>query len=539
MKRKTALLVAAVMAGLLTAWAVGRGITTRGNEGGVEPAPAMTRLAPYHPGMSLREAFDTLPASADRTALTLLLDNTDAWTARWRLLESARQSLDISYFILREDLFGAAFLGHLLKKAKEGVRTRLLFDAQGTAMSFVSPRGNDWLDTLANTGNVKLKLFRPLLNRYVQALLTLNPVALVASEHDKILVMDNHIGMIGGRNISAEYFADPADMPKAFEDADLILQGKTAARRLIAAFEAQYRRDDAQAIERERLNLESYAEELLLAYRAMDAWLKGVPLDASSQERIKTLGLSWRKDLAKFPRLRGALKEPAPEPEAQAETRLLDSRTRLEPREEIIGEALARLSQSARRQILIQSPYLVLSKQAVDTLAAVGRRGVQITVLTNSPVSSDNALSQAFFLEQWPELLARVPGLRIFVTGRARTVHTKLAVFDDQVTLIGTYNLDPISMEINSEIMAAVWSGPFARDAARHPRALLKRGPPMVYEYRIQRDASGQAVRDADGKPIIVFGPRDHADPEEWRKIQVYWATLRAAGKVAGFVPLF
>lgn len=536
MKRKVAV---AVILGLVVAWGAARVLSMRSDADTPEAAPALTRLGPYQAGMTLRQAFDSLPANAERTRLTLLLDNPHAWAARWRQLDATRESLDISYFILREDLFGAAFLGHLLKKAQEGVRIRLLLDAQGTVMSFTSPRGNDWLDTLANTGNIQVKIFRPLLRRYVQAVLTLNPVALVASEHDKIMVADGRTGMIGGRNISAEYFAHPEDMPKAFEDVDVTVAGKMAAERLIAAFEAQYRRDEARAVAQERIDLASYTEELLLAYRAMDAWLKGVPPEPQTDERIKALGLAWRTELAKYPRLRGILSRAAPAVDSQAETRFLDSRTRLAMREDVIGEGIARLSLSSRHAILVQSPYLVLSKKAVDMLADVGGRGVKILVLTNSPVSSDNALSQAFFLEQWPELLARVPNMRIYVTGRSRTVHTKLAVFDDQVSLVGTYNLDPVSMEINSEIMAAVWSNRFAKQTAQHPRALLARGAPLVYEYRIKRDAAGRALLDENGKPMVSFGPEDHADPAQWRKIQLYRNMLRAAEKIAGFSPLF
>src|SRR5690606_34280136 len=158
------------------------------------------------------------------------------------------------------------------------------------------------------------------------------------------------------------------------------------------------------------------------------------------------------------------------------------------------GEGMTRLLQSAREEVLIVSPYLVLSKEAVAELAEAGARGVAITVLTNSPLSSDNALSQAFFLEQWPELLARVPGLRIYVVDRPGTLHPVVAVFDRRVTLVGTYNLDPISMQVNSEIMAAVWSEEFARQAAALPRAQIERGPPLTYEYRIERDARGRPV---------------------------------------------
>ena len=63
-------------------------------------------------------------------------------------------------------------------------------------------------------------------------------------------------------------------------------------------------------------------------------------------------------------------------------------------------------------------------------LAEAAGRGVRITILTNSPLSSDNAMSQAVFLEQWPELLARLPGARLFVTGDRHNLHGKLAVFD-------------------------------------------------------------------------------------------------------------
>jgi len=523
----------AAVLGLALIWAGASFFASRSKAPAPRPAGELLRLGPYRAGMDLRGAFESLPAPADRTELTLLLDNTEAWAARWRLLAAAKRSIDISYFILREDLFGAAFLGHLLKKAREGVSIRLLFDGQGTAMSFTSPRGNDWLDTLANSGRIEIKIFRPLLHRYVEALFTVNPVALVASEHDKILVIDGRAGMIGGRNISAEYFADPDDMPNAFEDMDVLLGGTAIARYLTEAFEAQYRRVAARPVPRERLDFKSFEEELLRAYRSMDAWLRGEPLPPPAPER------DWVDELVRYPRLRGALARPARAPDARAETRLLDSRTRLEPDGDVIGEAFLRLARSARSHILIQSPYLVLSEAAVQALAEVGRRGTRITILTNSPISSDNALSQAFFLEQWPEMLARVPNLRIFVAGPPRTLHSKTAVFDDQVALVGTYNLDPISMDVNSEVMVAVWSQSFARDIARHPQRLIAAGAPQVYEYRIARDAQGRPQRDADGRPIVAFGPGDHADPAAWRKIQIYWRLLRAAGKIVGFRPLF
>jgi phosphatidylserine/phosphatidylglycerophosphate/cardiolipin synthase-like enzyme len=537
--KRTVAIACLLLAGLGIGWAVVRMAITRLEAPEEIEAPALMQFGPYHPGMDLRQAFESLPpAGGEQTGLSLIHSNLDAWAARWRMLTEARQSIDFTNFILREDVYGAAFLGHLLHKAQQGLRIRLLLDSQGTVMSFRSPRGNDWLDTLANTGNIELKLFRPIGSRYLEALATLNPQAAVASEHDKILVCDRRLGMIGGRNISTEYFAHPADKPDAFEDTDLILYGRSAARGLVTAFELQFRSKWAQANPAELVDLTSYAEELLLAYRAMDAWLRGRAPDAETAGRIGALQLSWIDDLAKLPRSRGTWAA-LPAPEAHAETRLLDSQTRLSAGADIIAQALLRLVQGARERILIQSPYLVLSEEAVDVLAAAARRGVAITVYTNSPVSSDNAMSQAFFLEQWPRLLARVPGLRLFVTGDRRTLHSKLMVFDDRLALVGTYNLDPVSMGLNSEIMAAVWSAPFARRVGDLPRKVLARGAPTVYEYKIKRNARGAPLLDKQGNPIVVFGPRDHAPPDQWRRVQTYWTLLRAAEQLPGFSPVF
>ncbi|BAU47944.1 phospholipase [Sulfurifustis variabilis] len=537
MNRGKAITVLLLGFGVALAWASCRQPADPAASRDARP-PELAHFGPYDAGMNLREAYESLPrGGGERIGLRLIVPNMEAWSARWRLLEQARETLDISYFIVREDFFGAAFLGHLLAKARQGVRIRLLLDAQGSSMAGLSPRGNDWLDALANTGNVAIKLYRPLANRYLEALFTLNPVAAVASEHDKIVVVDGRRGMIGGRNISAEYFAHPSDMKDAFEDTDLILTGRSIADALTQAFESQYDSAGARKLPAERVDLADFADELTLAYRTMDAWIKGRPLDEFVQAATERK-LAWPDEMKRYARLRGtyAAREP---PDTVAETRILDSRTRLEARGDVIGEGLARLVQSASREILVQSPYLVLSEGAVATLEAAGRRGVRITIITNSPISSDNALSQAFFLEQWPELLARVPGLRIFVAGRPRNIHSKVAVFDDEVALVGTYNLDPVSMAVNSEIMAAVWSRAFARLAAAHPREQIAEGPPGLYEYRIERTASGQPVRGKDGRPVVAFGPKDHTSPSDWRKVQAYWAMLRAAEKLPGLAPLF
>jgi cardiolipin synthase C len=528
--RSTKALVAALVAFTFVAcrWALWRD---------AEQEEPVTSLGAWHRGMDLRETFETFPPSSGAAKLTLLTDNPAAWLERWRLLAESERTLDLSYFILHEDVFGVSFLGHVLERAEHGVKVRLLVDAQGTKMSW-KPRGNDYFDELQAHPNIEIKVYRPLPNRIVEAFLKLTPTAAIASEHDKIIAVDGRSGMVGGRNIGAEYFADPKSEPKAFEDTDLSISSEAVCGRLVAAFGAQFESDDAKDEWGDAVNLRPRSEELLGAYRAMDDWLRGTSSRASAggtDDKSKP----WREHLRKHPRLRGALRKELAAPTVESETRILDSQTRYGKANDPITQALARLVQSAKREIVVQSPYLVLSKEAVSLLEDAGKRGVKITLITNSPVSSDNALSQAFFLEQWPEILARVPKMRLFVGGEKHTLHSKVAVFDRVLSMVGTYNLDPTSMTMNSEIVAAAWSEPFARQVLRHPKRMIAAGPPAVFEYRIRRDRRGAPVRGDDGRPLIAFGPEQHCDPKAWKALDAFWTTLRAAEKVPGLSPVF
>lgn len=530
-KKKTIGLL--VVAGVILVWITGRALQgwSEARMGGAEVS-----LAPYRADMDLRAVFETFPLGGDDTQLRLLNDNVEAWTARWRMLRGARKTLDVNYFILRQDVFGAAFLGHLISRARAGCQIRVLLDAQGTKLSN-DLRGNDYLDTLVANG-IEVKFYRPVVNRVFQALFTMNALAAMASDHDKIIVADGGSGIVGGRNIAVEYFAHHRDLPKAFQDTDLFVGGPRVAKALVTAFESQYASKAAETVLGEVVDIDDASADLLLAYRAMDAWLKDKPLAASVRKQLKERNLPWRDELAALPRLKGALKRPKPEA-FRGETRVLDSHVRLQAAIDPIGEGLVRLVRASTRRVVVQSPYLVLSEDAVAVLEEAGRRGVAITILTNSPVSSDNAMSQAFFLEQWPEMLARVPKLRIFVGGEQHNFHSKVATFDNQVALVGTYNLDPLSMAINSEIAATVWSQSFAAKVSGDIEQMIARGVPKIYEYKIRRDARGQAQRDADGRAIIAFGPKDHADDDAWKAVERYWKVVRAAESLPGFPPLF
>lgn len=502
------------------------------------PAQDVATTSRAAESLTLRESFESLPGTRiERAGLRILDDNAAAWAARWQMLADARHTIDISYFILSQDLFGMAFLGHLLQKAREGVTIRVLLDAQGMRMSEVS-LGSDCLPALARADNVTVKLYRPLSRRIAEALLTLNPAVAAASNHDKIIVADGTIGLIGGRNIGMKYFLPPDILAGAFYDLDISLESPAIAAALTAVFERLYLSDQTRVVQRrDNQDLARCAAELHYAYAAMDAWLRtGEP--ARSAHPGSEAELAWRRAVRHLTHLRGALARPVGD-RVEGEVRVISSLPRLASSGDPVTQSLFRLMRGAQRAILIENPYVVLTREAVSVFEETGRRGVDMTILTNSPVSSDNPLSQALFREQWPRLLAQVPRLRIYAGGTRRNLHSKFAIFDGRAALVGTYNLDPLSLAVNGELAVAVWSEPFAQRLAQRPRRLLAQGPPALYEYRIARAADGRPRRDRFGRVRVAFGPADHSDPGEWERLGCRWQLLRFAAGLPVLPPLF
>src|SRR5512134_2324302 len=122
-KYKTIYAVPALLAFLAVAWVLGN-LLLDVKLGGHNEDRKETPL-PAPAGATLQDVFETFPRKGGTNSrIELLKSNTEAWAARWRLLAEARESLDVSYFILNQDVFGFSFLGHLLHKAREGVRIR-------------------------------------------------------------------------------------------------------------------------------------------------------------------------------------------------------------------------------------------------------------------------------------------------------------------------------------------------------------------------------------------------------------------------------
>jgi phosphatidylserine/phosphatidylglycerophosphate/cardiolipin synthase-like enzyme len=467
----------------------------------------------------LAAAFDRLPKDGGQAGLRTLSSNVDAWAARWTLLSQARRTIDVVYFGVENDTYGLAFLGHLLHKAEQGVKVRLVIDARGSAG--LPP---DYLEALVRTGNAQVRIYNNMLPALGRALLSVNPAAAIASTHDKILVVDGQRSLTGGRNIGHHYFADVSDDPAAWIDCDLLIDGEPTARALTAVFERELAaaRDGGEVLGRSAFR----TDELQRRYRAMDAWLRDAPVASADAHFV-----------IDHSALRGHLRGQSLAT-ATADVRVLNKSSMVDEEDNSIMQAIFDVAMAAEDEIFLQTPYFVLHQRGLELLTALHGRGVKVNIITNSPMSSDSAISQALFVEQWPELMAAAPNLRLFVVKTPeRLMHAKRAVIDDKVVFIGTYNLDPLSRAVNSEVAAVAWSEDAARATRDEMRALI--ASDEVVEYRIKRGEGGRPLRFLAGHPRagrvqVAYGPRDHTAPARMDELWVLAGALRGAEPFAG-----
>lgn len=443
------------------------------------------------PATGVASAFDSLPTQANPTRARLITENVEAWYARWHMISGARKTIDTTYFILADDIYGESFLGLLLKKARDGVKVRLMIDARGS--QFYAQKltgGQDFIQELVELG-AEVKVFNPISRNLPK--LPFNLKYIVSSNHDKIIIVDGNKVITGGRNISRDYFAHLKDDPTVFRDTDVLLEGAGVAGALKTAFEEEFASLRNYVVPREWLgNWKSRRKYMILAGMAMNRWISGRGLyEEKSQDFDPTV---YNEELKKYPNLVGYSSYRPFHGDREIEVKILDKHSISGDRNDITGSIIS-LMDSCSREILIQNPYVILTDRVWDALIRAGKRGVKVVFHTNSPISSDSLLTQAFFINDWKRVLTDIPGSEIWAFTGQRKLHSKVFVFDRQVAAIGTYNMDEMSEKINSEVVACLKSPDFATRTA----------------LRIQKDideSSQYSIKLVEkGEPVELFGP--------------------------------
>jgi putative cardiolipin synthase len=262
---------------------------------------------------------------------------------------------------------------------------------------------------------------------------------------------------------------------------------------------------------------EPRAEAVLALEAKAIAAATSVASDSLPARSVRDAVRPYFEELADMRSLHGSLGMPVGTAH-KSDVRVIGAASLMQDNEDGPGDALVTAIRGAKKSIAIESPYFVLTPPTLEALEEASRRGVSIDVITNSATSTDNPMSASLLLDTWPELMARLPTMRMFVKSDRPTLHAKRAIFDDSLTLIGSYNLDPLSAYVNSETIVAVWSRGFNAQTRDEMERRLSGG--NMLEYKIAREKNGGPRRYPQGHAlaghvIVEFGPRNHVPAEQ------------------------
>ncbi|MDP3899118.1 MAG: phospholipase D family protein, partial [Mesorhizobium sp.] len=383
-------------------------------------------------------------AATDQTGLLLLADNLDAFAARALAARVAQHSLDLMYYIWRDDHTGRLLTHEVIKAADRGVRVRMLLDDS-------NPRSNDatYL-ALDSHPNIALRLFNPSWARTVRLLRGLEFVlrffTMTRRMHNKAWIADGNVAILGGRNIGDEYF-DAADTN--FRDLDVLLVGKAVAQ----------------------------TSDIFASF-----W------NSAAVKPIRVLNNKPRSSRSAFKRfLFGRPRSPLPPvhvshvDEQRSMSDLIgDGRTLhwtdkatviSDPPEKAVGrrrrnwlmQTLLPIMTASRTRLEIVSPYFIPGAKGVASLADLVRRNVKVSVLTNSLAATDVAAVHGAYANYRRRLLragvrlfelqpyARSTNMSVFGS-KGASLHTKAFTVDETLGFIGSLNFDPRSASLNTEM---------------------------------------------------------------------------------------
>ena len=378
----------------------------------------------------------------------------EAFVARLVLAEAAEKSLDVQYYIWHGDQTGRLLVDRLLRAADRGVRVRLLLDDLGTAA--------DDADLLALDAhpNVEVRLFNPVVLRSARTLGMLVDFRRINRRmHNKSFTADNQATIVGGRNVGDEYFEARSDLD--FGDLDVMAVGPVVPE-VSDAFDLYWNSSavfPVTALTKKRLTPESLTQ----ARAALTAFAESMN-DSPYAEALRQSQLADELRAGEVPLFWGRAWLVHDDP-AKIAADPEDTTTMLLPR-------LKPVVEQTQSELLVVSPYFVPGEVGVEWFQGLRARGIKVRILTNSLASTDVGAVHAGYaryrealLRAGVELYEVKPGASVRakdkedVSGKAglpgssrASLHAKAFAFDRRTVFIGSLNLDPRSVKLNTEI---------------------------------------------------------------------------------------
>jgi cardiolipin synthase C len=411
------------------------------------PDSAFACMQHYSPGSD--PMVRTTGKHAPTSSFLPLNDGRSALEWRLALIDSASHSLKIQYFLWKTDEIGSLIVRRVLAAANRGVVVRILMD------DFDSPNWNQRAAVLTLHPNIEIRVFNPFkkkrgkwASRGFELVTDLD--RLNHRMHNKLIVADNRVAIVGGRNLGNEYFG--VGKTRDLRDYDILAIGPVVAE-LNDSFDLfwdgiwSYRLSDLPAGEGNVDEIEALRSELDQAVLGSD-WLSRefdiAPRNWSAHIAMAKANLTTAPSRAVFD---------CPPPEGEQ----FPVQTAL---------TLNEIAKRARDEIILISPYLVPLEGFHRAVQETTARGVTVRILTNSLAAADHTIAFSGYKKHRVQLLengATLHELRPDAdiwpqhrlppsTAKHITLHAKVALIDRRWVYVGSLNLDPRAVHWNTEL---------------------------------------------------------------------------------------
>lgn len=457
-----------------------------------------------------------------QTGMYLLGDGVDAFVARLALVRLAEKTLDVQYYLYHSDLSGKLLTAELWKAAERGVQVRMLLDDMDTA-------GHDKdLAILSAHANIQIRLFNPFVrgkSRTGQFVTRFGSVTRRA--HNKALIADNAIAIIGGRNIGDAYFN--ADPNLSFGDLDVALT-QPAANEVSNAFDLYWNNTLAYPIE--TLAQDKPTQEELHQVEDRFAAFYEANKDGEYLTRLTHSEILRRAREGKTQYHWGDAVVLYDHPDKISSDR--DSTYfHLAPK-------LAPFIRSATQELLVISPYFVPGKEGVEFFSAMEQRGVDVKIITNSLTSNDVPIVHAGYSKYRKALLEA--GVQLYeldktalgdsferdksrksregLAGSKASLHAKYFVIDRSSAFIGSFNFDPRSVTENTEIGVVINQRDLAEELAKHSDDRIRE---VAFEVTLNDGDLVWIKHQVDGS-VITIDKEPHSTL--WDRFSVWFMSL-------------
>jgi len=426
-----------------------------------------------------------------------------ALDGRLELIRRATVSLDLQYYLIANDGTGRLILRALRDAAQRGVRVRLLVD------DLYTEDLDDLLLGLAAEPNVEIRLFNPF--GFGRSSGTLRLVGLLTDfrrlnhrMHNKLFVADGSVAIAGGRNLADEYFY--RSKLANFIDFDLLITGSVVSQ-LEGLFDEYWNSDQVYPVNAVTQNGLEPAQQRASFDRLTSPASTPLPEPVAALDLMGGPALAQQFESGQFRFVVGDATAFADRPDKRNAGQLAaqDSATR---------RAVSYMREAKEGgEVIIISPYFIPGKVGMANLKEAREHKVRFFIITNSFAASDEPLVSVGYDRYRGDMLRM--GIQLFEISSTRLkrdahinkvlgvssgrLHAKLAIVDRELFIVGSTNMDPRSVALNTEIAVAVRGREITRLVAK---AFYVDESPGVYEVRLQ----------PDGKTLQWIGRNDDGE---------------------------